>query len=120
MSWVKLIGFKVWTWSLSGWIYWQLLSMQCKQLQPYYLCPENPPMHPTQFMLQSAEVRQKQLRGGLIKLHIFLLAPCCCRLSVQMEEDNGVLEFHASAGDLLKVETDEVSTRNRQHRSTAL
>lgn len=75
-------------------------------------------MNPTQFMfpkLKSAEVRQKQLRGGLIKLHIFLLAPCCCRLLVQMEEDEGALEFHATAGDLLRGESEEVSTRNLQH-----
>lgn len=60
--------------------------------------------------------RQKELRGGLIKLHIFFLAPCCCRLLVQMEDDEGVLEFRASAGDLLREEPEkEVGLRNLQH-----
>lgn len=75
-------------------------------------------MLPTQFMfpkLKLAEVRQKELRGGLIKLHILALAPCCCRLLVQMEEDEGVLEFRASAGDLLRGESKEVGPRNLQH-----
>lgn len=52
----------------------------------------------------------------MIKLHISLLAPCCCRLLVQTEEDEGVLEFHASAGDLLRAaESEEVGLRNLQH-----
>ena len=50
---------------------------------------------------------QKEPRGGLIKLHIFPLDPRCCRLLVQMEEDVGVLEFNASAGDLLRAESDK-------------
>ncbi len=66
--------------------------------------------------LKLAEVKQKELKGGLIKLHIFFLAPCCCRLLVQMEEDEGVLEFRASAGDLLRGESEkEVGLRNLQH-----
>lgn len=50
---------------------------------------------------------QKKPRGGLIKLPIFPLDPCCCRLLVQMEEDGGVLEFNASAGDLLRAKSDK-------------
>lgn len=83
-----------------------------------------PSMHPTQFMfskLKLAEVRQAELRGGLIKLPIFLLAPCCCRLFVQMEEEEGALEFRASAGDLLRGESEkEVGLRNVQHESRVL
>lgn len=77
------------------------------------------PMHPTQFMflkLKLAEVRREELGGGLIKLQIFLLAPCCCRLLVQMEEDEGVLEFRASAGDLVREESEKkVGLRSLQH-----
>lgn len=66
--------------------------------------------------LKSAELRQKQLRSGLIMLNIFLLAPCRCRLFVQMEEDDGVLEFHASSGDLLRAESvKEVGPRYVQY-----
>ena len=48
-------------------------------------------------------------------MHVFLLALCVCRLSVQMEEDGGALQFHASAGDLLTAESEEVSLRKHTH-----
>lgn len=81
-----------------------------------FMFPEKLSMPLTLFMfpeLKCAEVSLKELRGGLIKLHIILWAPCHCRLCVQMEEDEGVLEFRATAGDLLRLgETEEeVSTK---------
>ena len=49
-------------------------------------------------------------------MRVFLLAHCCYRLLVQMEEDDGVLEFHASAGDLLRADLErEVGPRNLKH-----
>lgn len=40
---------------------------------------------------------------------------------MQMEDDEGVLEFHASAGDLLREEPEnQVSLRNLQHLATVL
>ncbi len=78
------------------------------------------PTHPIQLKflkLKWAEVKREELKGRLMKLHIFLLAFCCCRLLVQMEEDEEVLEFRASAGDLLRAESEkEVSRRNLQQR----
>lgn len=71
--------------------------------------------------LKLGDGRQRGLRGALIYLHKFLLAFCCCRLLVQMEDDEGGLEFHASAGDLLREQPEnQVSLRNLQHLATVL
>lgn len=46
--------------------------------------------------------------------NLLLGSPFACRLLVQMEEDSETLEFNASAGDLLRVESDN-EVGNHQH-----
>ena len=70
---------------------------------------------PTSFMFPKLNQGKGKAKGGQWwsnEVAYLCIESCCCRLSVQMEDDEKVLEFRASAGDLLKRESEEVGPRN--------